>query len=144
VNAAFSLIRQTVLAQVDRVYSAPTSEVEPSYFELLERNTHILYPLIAILAVVMIVAGILQWWRSDDLVGEVKQTLKREIILMLRRQLGGVSSEQVSQTIGLESFKTQKLLEEMQKDGILISHTNTSRLTLWRLKGVGGAPRQGA
>ena len=141
-NQALSLLTTGVFAQVDRIYSPPTEEDTAGYFELLERNTHILYPLIALLVVTMIIAGILQAWRAQDLDGLAKVELKREIILELRRQLGGLSAEHLSKAIGLESFKTQKLLEEMLKDGILICHTNTQRLTLWRLKGVG--PRQGA
>lgn len=138
-----SFVGDVLLAQVDRTYSPPAEDNEATYFELLERNTHILYPLISMLVVVILIAAILQWWRTDELDVQAKMELKREIIMMLRRQLGGVSSEHISRTIGLESFKTQKLLEEMQKDGILISHTNTQRLTLWRLKGV-GLQRQGA
>jgi hypothetical protein len=29
-----------------------------------------------------------------------------------------------------------KLLEELQRDGVLQSHTNTQRLTVWRLKSL--------
>lgn len=108
------------------------------YFEVLERNSHIVYPALAVLVTLLLVAGILQAWRTQDLDGLAKVELKREIILELRRQMGGVSADRLSQAVGLENFKTVKLLEEMQRDGILISHTNTSRLTLWRIKGVGG------
>lgn len=137
-NAALSLLTSGVLAQADRIYSPP-AEDDASYFELLERNTHILYPLLTLLAVTIIIAGILQAWRAQDIDGLAKVELKREIILELRRHLGGLSAEHIAKVIGVESFKTQKLLEEMLKDGILICHTNTQRLTLWRLKGVGAA-----
>ena len=114
----------------------------PGLLELLERNSNIIYPALAVLALVLIVAGVLQAWRSQDLAGLEKAEFKREIILHLRRQMGGsASGEQLSRAIGLEPFKTQTLLEEMQKDGVLAPYTNTQRLTVWRLKGVGGPPR---
>ena len=125
------------LLQVDRVYSAPSADNTASYFELLERNTHILYPVIALLVVTMIVAGILQAWKTQDMDIDAKIGWKREIITMLRAQLGGVPTEQISRTIGLDRLKTQKLLEEMQTEGIMISHMSSSRLQMWRLKGVG-------
>jgi hypothetical protein len=127
------------------VLLAPETAVtadDPGIVELLERNSHLLYPALAILALVHIVAGVLQAWRSQDLAGLEKAELKREIILHLRRQLGGsASGEELSRAIGLEGFKTQTLLEEMQKDGVLAPYTNTQHLTVWRLKGVGGPPR---
>lgn len=123
----------TLLAQID----AAADPGAPSYFELLERNTHIIYPALGVLALVLIVAGILQAWRSQDLAGLEKAEFKREIILELRRQAGcSASGEQLARAIGLDAFKTMKLLEEMQKDGILASHTNTQRLTVWRLKSL--------
>ena len=48
----------------------------------------------------------------------------------------GMTAEALARAIGLEPFQTVKLLEEMQRDNILTSHTNTQRLTLWRLKGL--------
>lgn len=122
-----------LLAQAD---AAATPE-PPKYFELLERNTHIIYPALAVLALALIVAGILQAWRSQDLAGLEKAELKREIILELRRQAGcSAPGEQLARAIGLEPFKTVKLLEEMQRDGVIASHTNTQRLTIWRLKSL--------
>lgn len=106
------------------------------YIDILERNSHIIYPLLAIGVVGLLVAGILQAWRSQDLDGLAKVELKREIILELRKQMGGVSAEMLARAVNLEPLKTVKLLEEMQRDGILASHTNSARLTLWRLKGV--------
>ncbi|HZN91664.1 MAG TPA: hypothetical protein VFB81_03140, partial [Myxococcales bacterium] len=119
---------------------ATAPEPETDYLELLERNTHIIYPALAILVVALLVLGILEAWRSQDLHGLQKVELKRELILELRRQLGGASAETLAKAIGLESFKTVKLLEELQRDGIVISHTTSARLTTWRIKGVGPVP----
>jgi hypothetical protein len=119
---------------------ASDQEPETDWLELLERNSHIVYPALAVLVVVLLILGILEAWRSQDLDGLQKVELKREIILELRRQLGGSSAETLAKAIGLESFKTVKLLEEMQHDGIVVSHTNTARLTLWRIKGAGPMP----
>ena len=122
---------------------ASGAEQETDYLELLERNSHIVYPALAVLVVVLLILGILEAWRSQDLDGLQKVELKREIILELRRQIGGASAETLARAIGLESFKTVKLLEEMQRDNIVISHTNTARLTLWRIKGAGPIPSTG-
>lgn len=112
--------------------------VDPSYLELLERHSNIIYPALALIVVVLLVVGIVDAWRTQDLDGLQKVELKREIILELRRQIGGASAETLARAVGLESFKTVKLLEELQRDGILVSHTNTARLTVWRIKGAGG------
>jgi hypothetical protein len=108
------------------------------YIDVLERNNHIIYPALAILVVALLVAGILEAWRTQDLDGLAKVELKREIILELRRQIGGASAEALARAVGLESFKTVRLLEELQRDGIITSHTNTARLTVWRIRGASG------
>lgn len=117
-------------------YVRPISSVDPSYFELLERNTHILYPALAVLAIGLLVAGVLQAWRSDSLAGASKAEYQRAVIQALRLHLAGMSGEAIARAIGLDAFKTIRLLEEMQKEGMLISYTNTQRLTLWRVKGL--------
>ena len=113
------------------------SATDPGYIEFLEHNSHIIYPVLGILVLALIAAGILQAWRSQDLDGLQKAEVKREIILELRRQLGGASAESLARMVGMEPFKLVRLLEEMQRDGLLLSHTSTQRLTFWRLKGVG-------
>ncbi|MBX5484831.1 MAG: hypothetical protein IRZ16_23660 [Myxococcaceae bacterium] len=115
----------------------PASATDPGYIEFLERNTHIIYPALGVLVVVLLAVGILQAWRTQDLDGLAKAEYKREIILEIRRQVGGVTAEALSRAIGLETFKLLRLLEEMQRDGLLVSHTNTQRLTVWRVKGIG-------
>ena len=136
-----------VLAQID--FTLPGEQVEaprpatatdPKYFEILERNTHIIYPVLGILVLVLIAAGILQAWRTQDLDGLQKAELKRDILQELRKQLAGVSAETLARKLGMEPLKLVRLLEEMQNEGILLSHTNTERLTVWRLKGVGTGP----
>ncbi len=121
----------------------PQSVTSPGYLEFLEQNSHIIYPAIGLLVLVLIAAGILQAWKTQDLDGLAKAELKREIILEIRRQMGGVTAEDLSRAVGLEPFRMNRLLEEMQQDGVLISHTNTAHKTVWRVKGVGG-PGHGA
>ncbi len=113
----------------------------PPYIELLEQNSHIIYPALAVLVLVLIVAGILQAWKTQDLDGLQKAELKKEIVVHLRQEIGGAPAEQLARRVGVPPIKLMKLLEEMQKDNILSSHTNTDRLTIWRLKGVGGVAK---
>lgn len=142
--ASFAQLAPVLLAQVPGL-SRRSPEITPKYFELLERNSHIIYPTLALAVVALVITGILQAWRAHDLDGLAKLELKREIILELRKTLGGASADMLARAVGLEPLQIMKLLEEMQKDGILLSHTNTSRLTVWRLKGVsvGGQMPQG-
>ena len=111
----------------------------PPYIEMLEQNSHIIYPALAVLVLVLLVAGILQAWKTQDLDGLQKATLKKEIVVHLRQEIAGAPADQLARQVGVAPIKLMRLLEEMQKDGILSSHTNTQRLTIWRLKGVGPA-----
>lgn len=135
---ALSRFTHVVLAQVsipgfDR-RPKPPSALEPSYFEFLERNSNIIYPALAVLVLALLVAGIVQAWRTQEMDALDKVKFKREILMELRRTMGGATAEALSRAIGLEPFTTVKLLEDLQKDGIVLSHTNTSRLTTWRIK----------
>ena len=96
----------------------------------------ILYPLLALIAIVLLIWGVLSAWRSEELAGVRKAELKREIILELRRQMRGMTGDELARAVGLAPLTTVKLLEELQKDNILMSHTNTQRLTIWRVLGL--------
>ncbi len=115
----------------------PNDSVNPAYIEILERNTHIVYPVLAVLVLVVLVAGILQAWKTQDLDGLQRAEFKREIILELRRDTLGYSVEVLARRVKLEPLKLVRLLEEMQTEGVVMSVTNSQRLTTWRLKGVG-------
>ena len=122
--------------QVD--YEQPEGATNVPYLEVLENNTHILYPALAILVVVLIVAGILHSWKTNDLDSVVKAEAKREIVMQLRREMHGMSAERLKRLTGLEMTRLVRLLQEMQEDGILTSHTNSQRQTTWVLKGLIG------
>lgn len=114
--------------------SSARSAETARYFELLEANAHIIYPVLAVLVLALIVAGILQAWRAHDLDGVAKAKIRREVMGELRRQSGGTTADALARAVGLEPFKLVKVLEEMQRDGLLISHTNTHRLTVWQIR----------
>ncbi|MBL8956363.1 MAG: hypothetical protein JNK82_36655 [Myxococcaceae bacterium] len=119
----------------------PNDAVNPAYIEVLERNTHIVYPVLAVLVLVVLVAGILQAWKTQDLDGLQRAEFKREIILELRRDTLGYSVEVLARKVKLEPLKLVRLLEEMQSEGMVMSVTNSQRMTTWRLKGVGPVAR---
>jgi hypothetical protein len=115
----------------------PASSVAPGYLELLERNSHLVYPALGGLVVVLVAFAILQALKEQDLHGAAKTEYKRLIVEELRRHPGGLEATELSEALGLESGKLVRLLDQMQQDGVLVSHTNTHRTTLWRVKGVG-------
>lgn len=117
-------------------YERPVSSITTGYIELLERNSHIIYPVIAVVTLLLIAWGILSAWRTQDLDGLQKNEFKRAIINELRRQLSGMPGDLLGKTIGLDRLKTNRLLEEMQTEGLVMSHTNSERLTVWRVRGA--------
>ncbi len=109
--------------------------------EWIERYRHIIYPSVAALVVLMLVVGVVRAWRASSIDVEAKIKYKRELIQLMRENLSGVTGESLAKAIGLDNLKTLQLLEELQKDGVVISHTTSSRLTMWRLKAfVNGVP----
>ena len=117
-------------------YVRPAGDTNSKYFEWLENNTQIVYPLLALVVLTLVVVGILQAWRAPALDIRVKTEAKREIMLQLRREVTGSSVDVLAKRIGLEPLKVVKLLEEMEADGMVESHTNTQRLTYWRVRGL--------
>jgi hypothetical protein len=110
--------------------------VQPGYMEFLEKNRGMIYPALAAFTLVMILVGILQAWRGHELDGVKKAELKKDIVIELRKNGGAASAELISRALGLEKFKTVKILEEMLVDGTLMTYTNTQRLAIWRLKSL--------
>lgn len=128
---------QGLLAQAPAPdYTKPVSSLSPKYFEVLEQNSHIIYPAVAVLTLVIIAAGILQAWRTQDLDGLQKNEFKKAIVNELRRNISGLPGDLLARAIGLDRLKTNRLLEQMQQEGMVVSHTNSQRLTVWRIRGA--------
>jgi len=117
-------------------YVAPVSATKPRYIEALEENTHLVYPAIAVLVLLLIALGVVSAWRTEDMDGIQKAEVKREIIRELRREVHGITVERLSKLVDVPSLKVAKLLEEMAEQGITESRTDTRRMTTWRLKGL--------
>lgn len=117
-------------------YVKPVGSAQVRYFEWLENNTHIVYPIIAIAVVALIAFGIISAWRTEDIDGLKKAEMKREIIRLLRREVYGMTAVRLAQTLDIPGGRMLKLLEEMAEANIVESRTDTSRVTTWRMKGL--------
>jgi predicted transcriptional regulator len=116
----------------------PVGATKVKYIEALEDNTGILYPALALLALVLIALGILQALRTDDMDAVVKAELKREIIRELRIEIHGMTAELLAKKVNQPSHRLAKLLEEMVEAGMVERFTDTRRITTWRVKGLRG------
>ncbi|MFO0594527.1 MAG: hypothetical protein U0228_04465 [Myxococcaceae bacterium] len=117
-------------------YVKPVGSAKVRYFEDLENNTHIIYPIIAVVVVALIAFAIISAWRSEDIDGLKKAELKREIIRELRREVYGMTADRLAKAINVPGGRMLKLLEEMADANIVESRTDTSRVTTWRMKGL--------
>lgn len=135
---------RVILSQLPDLPGAEPSYVKPvgsghvRYFEWLENNSHLIYPLLAVAVVALIAFGIIGAWRSEDIDGIQKAELKREVIRQLRREVYGLTAVRLATLLEVPGGKMLKLLEEMAEDNIVESRTDTSRVTTWRLKGLAG------
>ena len=118
-------------------YYKPTTSMSPTYLELLEQNSHIIYPALGILTAVLLVAGIFQAWRSQDMDGLTKNEFKRAIVNELRRNLSGLPGDIIARAVGLDRLKTMKLLEQMQQEGMVNSYMSSNQMMMWRVRGAG-------
>ena len=116
----------------------PASSVDPNYFELLERNSHIVYPSLGLLVLALVTFAILQASKAQDMDGAVKSEFKKLILDELRRYPAGLETPELADVTGLERGKLVRLLDQMQQEGALTSHVTTQHQTVWRVKGVGG------
>lgn len=119
-------------------YQRPVSSTYTKHLDTLEQNSHVIYPGVALFTLALIAFGIIQAWRTQGLDGKEKSNYKREIVQELRRTLGGMTGDEIARSVGIEPFKAVKLLDEMVAEKMIVSHTNTERLTVYRLRGVGG------
>jgi len=108
------------------------------YLELLERNSHIVYPTLAVITLGLVSAGVLQALRAQKVDGAVLSRQKQLIVAALRSQPVGLPATALAGELGLDTHKTVRLLEQMQQDGMLDSYTNSQRITLWQVKGLSG------
>lgn len=118
-------------------YVKPASSMAPKYFDMLEQNSHIVYPALAGLTLLLVVVGIFQAWKSQDMDGLTKNEFKRAIVNELRRNLSGLPGDMIARAIGLDRLKTVKLLEQMQQEGMVSSYMSSSQMMLWRVRGAG-------
>ena len=121
-------------------YVRPAGDTSPKYIEWLEANAQVLYPAIGLLVLMILVVAILQAWRAPQVSGASMLELKREILVHLRKEMGGCSADALGKVVALDSFKLVKLLEQMQNEGMVRSYTNTHRLTIWQIRGLGSEP----
>jgi hypothetical protein len=118
-------------------YVKPTSSMAPKYLDMLEQNSHIVYPSLAILTLLLVVVGIFQAWKSQDMDGLTKNEFKRAIINELRRNLAGLPGEVIARAVGLDRLKTVRLLEQMQQEGMVNSYMSSNQMMMWRVRGAG-------
>ena len=117
-------------------YTKPVGSAEVKYFELLENNSHIIYPILAVTVVALIAFGVIAAWRSEDVDGIAKAEMKREVIRQLRREVYGLTAVRLATIVDVPGGKMLKLLEEMAEANIVESRTDTARVTTWRMKGL--------
>ncbi len=124
------------LVVADPGYKKPVSALTEDPLDWFENHTQIVYPVIAVVTLSLIALGIFSAWRTDDLSGVQKAEIKRDIIRELRREIHGLTAEQLTRATGVPIFQLVKLLEAMQDDKVLESRTDTRRITTWRLRGI--------
>ena len=103
-------------------------------FDFIEQNSHILFPLLALLAVVLLVGGIVHAWRTPELAGAEKARLKGEIIRTLRNNIGWMTAQEAAEKLDIETHTAASLMDEMKRDGVLVSGTMESRIH-YRIRG---------
>lgn len=122
------------IAATNRFLSLPDDHPLYPWLDRLERHAQGVYLGVAVVVLLLLALGIRQAWRSQELHSQEKIARRSELLRILRRERTGCSAEGLSREIGLPSLTLVRLLEELEDDGLVVSHTNTQRLTTWSIK----------
>ena len=101
----------------------------------IERHATALYPLLALGTIALVAFGILAAYRSNEVTGILKVEYKRDIITLLRKEVGGATVDQMSRELNLDLLRTATIVEEMERDGLVFKN-GARRPFVFRLKGV--------
>ncbi len=132
-----SLLAQLSIPGLEDDPERPISSVDPGYFELLERNSHIVYPALGLLVLGLVALAIVQTAKNQDLDAATRTLAKRRIVEELRRFPAGLETPELARSVGLERGKLVQILNQMVEEGLLLTHITTQQKTVWRVKGVG-------
>jgi hypothetical protein len=131
------------LVQGGTVLASPLDQLlrpwRVNYIEMLESNAHVIYPALVVLAVLLIALAIIQSIRTEEMDAVQKAEIKRKVLGLLRRNRSGLTAEVLARSLRQPTYRVAKLLEEMTDDNLVEAHTDTKRLTTWRVKGTGDA-----
>lgn len=111
------------------------AQASGSPFEFLEKNSTIIYPALALLVLVLLVAGVAHAWKTPELVGAEKAQVKGEVIRLMRSHIGWITATEVGEHLELDPHTAATLLDEMKGDGLLVS-AMIDNLIHYRIKGI--------
>ena len=121
--------------------STPVSEGnyrEPDWFqplmEVFDRFGFILWPVIAIAGLLAMGWAVFSVVSEKRIPGPQRQGVKKAIVHELRRQLNGMTLEQINKLVGHEREALQELVTEMGKDGMIEVAVNSKGATIYRLR----------
>lgn len=115
---------------------APLAALESpnvDYIEALERNTHIAYPALLVLVVLLIGLGIVQAIRSEGLSAVTKAEIRRRVLHALRRNAAGLTAKELARLLALPTHKVGKLLEEMSEEELIEQSADEEGFATWQI-----------
>ncbi len=104
-------------------------------FEFLAQHKHIIYPVLALLVIVLLIAAVANAWKTPEIAGAEKARLKGEIIRFMRKHIGWATAAEVGKGLEVETQVAATLMQEMKEDGLLVTAMMDSLLH-YRLKGT--------
>lgn len=133
-----------VLPRLNPIYDdTPITEgnyKEPGWLsplmQLNDRFGFIIWPAVGLLVVAAVVAAVLKSASRQTIPGPERIKVKKDVIHELRRQIHGMSLEQIQQMVGHPREPLHELLEEMVKDGMLRNAVNSKGAQLYKLPGT--------
>jgi hypothetical protein len=104
--------------------------------QLNDRFGFIIWPVVGLLVVGAVVIGVLKSARQQTIPGPERMKVKKDVIHELRRQIHGMSLDQIQQMVGHPREPLEELLQEMVKDGMLRPAVNSKGAQLYKLPGT--------
>ena len=113
---------------------------EPEWFtpvmQFSDRFGFILWPALAVGVLAVVVVAVLKASTHKSIPGPERMRIKKEIVQELRRQIHGMSLEQIAKLVAQPREPLHEFLGEMAKDGLIRSSVNSKGATIYKLPGM--------